>query len=904
MKAGTHMSITKNEILNYVEELTQNLDFYNMGAFSSNAISEYMAVSRSLVSQYLNELNREGVLIKVTSRPVYFIDKKILEEKFHVNITDACFLGIEDVIDMIQKKATIKRNYETLVGCETFLKQPINQIKAALKFPGIGLPVIIHGNAGVGKTRLVKEMFAFGKECKLFASNTNFCELKISKDMDVMETFLGTSDKSGMLEAVNGGVILIRNCQNMSLNNQQQFAKIVEKGFYISNKKQRKMELKCHIFLSIDGDYKRLLDGDLAQCFPVICELPDFHLLDREDKISFVIQILQHKALKLKKKIFLSSNALQLLIAQKYMRNFDDVNNILTDLCALLNAKSNDDRLVIDATELPLDFVRNVVIEDNIFLNEKNNQLLNVSSYKTINRNDKILEMLSNTLENLPLGQWSEFPSMCDKQLFQDLVSCFNSYFETNSISEAEIVSTNVQRAVSDLLKSYGYTLPHVAYHMIAYFLINTKDKSKALMACEQKYQNKIEALLSHYQLHYPTTHLLVEKMIRLFEITLDFYGDNLLRSLILLNLNMYNSLDSTSTFLCFIIAHGNTTASSMANAVNTLLGTSIFEALDLSLNSSSAEIVERMKNIILQYMIKTDILILVDMGSLEGINTLLKDIPNKNIGVINNVSTKLALDVGYMVKEGCSIENILQTSVDHAKSSYTLHKNTVKKNLVIFASDNGIHMANRMKQLFAGSLPKSIQLDIESFTVDNIMNDDFMNTIAKEYHVLFISGMTNRIQNPLYISLENILSAENIDHLLLRLNQYLNHDEIQILLDNLLHNFSLENIVANLSILDGRILFKYVESAVNDLQQELHVKFNRHNLVGLYIHLCCMVERLVTKESFKNKAGLDTFGKEHQDFIFIVKKCMEKTCSHYGIQIEMVEIAYLFDFVSEDIAK
>ena len=73
-----------------------------------------------------------------------------------------------------------------------------------------------------------------------------------------------------------------------------------------------------------------------------------------------------------------------------------------------------------------------------------------------------------------------------------------------------------------------------------------------------------------------------------------------------------------------------------MANAVNTLLGSSIFEALDLSLNYSTLELMDEIKNIVLQYMIKTDILILVDMGSLEGINDSLKDIPNKNIGSVS----------------------------------------------------------------------------------------------------------------------------------------------------------------------------------------------------------------------------------------------------------------------------
>lgn len=899
------MSTTKNEILSYVEELTQSLDFHNMDCFTSNSICEEMSISRSLASQYLNDLNREGILVKITSRPVYFLDRRTLEDKFHVSLTEDYFLGLDDLIETIQEESEIKRNYQKLVGYDTFLKQPINQIKAALKFPGIGLPVILHGNAGVGKTRLIREMFIYGADNGLFSKDAKLLEIKVAKDTDVLSQLVGTESAKGYLEKVNGGIVFIRNCQNMSLENQQQLSRIVEKGFYFDAKTCVKNEVKCHIFISVDGNYKTLIDGDLAQCFPVVCELPDFHLLDYEERELFVIQILQDKALKLRKKIFLSKNALQALINQKYNRNIDDLNNILTDLCALLNARSDEDRLIIDATELPLNYVRLNDLENNCLPKGEELNLIDVSAYTPCNKNHRILDILSSLLIQFSNKQLhGDFPTLQNKQLFLDFASCFNSCLKVDSLTEIETLSTNVQRVITNLVKSYGYTMPYVSYNMIAYFLINSKDKSDMYVEWEGKNRYKIETLISYYQMNYPAAHLLTEKIIKLLEVTLDFRGDDVLRSILLLNLNMYNNFDNASPFLCFIVAHGDSTASSMANAVNTLLGSSIFEALDLSLNYSTLELMDEIKNIVLQYMIKTDILILVDMGSLEGINDSLKDIPNKNIGLINNVSTKLALDIGYMVKEGLSIEKILKTSVEHSKSSYTLYKNMSKKNLIIFVSDNGISMANRMKQLFVNSLPKNIMLEIESFTVDNVMSEDFMSNIENEYNLLFISGMTNKVTSEKYISLENILNTKNLDYLLSGLSQYFSNDETQTLLDNLLHNFSLENIIANLSILDGRILFKYVENAVNDLQCELNVKFSRNNLVGLYIHLCCMVERLVTKEPITNKEDLDEFIVKHKDFIDIARKSMKKTCDHYGIQIEIAEIAYLFDFVREDIVK
>ena len=99
----------------------------------------------------------------------------------------------------------------------------------------------------------------------------------------------------------------------------------------------------------------------------------------------------------------------------------------------------------------------------------------------------------------------------------------------------------------------------------------------------------------------------------------------------------------------------------------------------------------------------------------------------------------------------------------------------------------------------------------------DSVMSEDFMSNIENEFNLLFISGMTNKVTSEKYISLENILNTKNLDYLLSGLSQYFSNDETQTLLDNLLHNFSLENIIANLSILDGRISVSYTHlSATN----------------------------------------------------------------------------------------
>ena len=61
------------------------------------------------------------------------------------------------------------------------------------------------------------------------------------------------------------------------------------------------------------------------------------------------------------------------------------------------------------------------------------------------------------------------------------------------------------------------------------------------------------------------------------------------------------------------------------------------------------------------------------------------------------------------------------------------------------------------------------------------------------------------------------------------------------------------------------------------------------------------MIERLVTKETITNHEGLQQFEKENRKFIEIVRRSFTKVCSHYGVELSMSEISYLYDYIKED---
>ena len=103
------------------------------------------------------------------------------------------------------------------------------------------------------------------------------------------------------------------------------------------------------------------------------------------------------------------------------------------------------------------------------------------------------------------------------------------------------------------------------------------------------------------------------------------------------------------------------------------------------------------------------------------------------------------------------------------------------------------------------------------------------------------------------------------------------------------------------LTILNPKILLDSVSQAVGTLQDYLNRRFGGKILIGIYIHVCCLVERLVTKSAISEFERLEDFEREHGEFIQYVNQSFQELSKSYNVTIPVSEIAYLYDFIVED---
>lgn len=145
----------KEQILRYLSEITSHWDFDAPDdAFTADHIARKLDVRRNTVSHYLNEGYAAGTVIKINTRPVYFLDLEVFSRQFG-RPSKLLFSGVQELQTHLEHHAVQPAGaadcFQELVGAGGSLKSTIRQLKAALLYPGLGLPVLITGPSGVGK---------------------------------------------------------------------------------------------------------------------------------------------------------------------------------------------------------------------------------------------------------------------------------------------------------------------------------------------------------------------------------------------------------------------------------------------------------------------------------------------------------------------------------------------------------------------------------------------------------------------------------------------------------------------------------------------------------------------------------------------------------------------------------
>lgn len=311
-------------------------------------------------------------------------------------------------------------------------------------------------------------------------------------------------------------------------------------------------------------------------------------------------------------------------------------------------------------------------------------------------------------------------------------------------------------------------------------------------------------------------------------------------------------------------------------------------------------DVVGPLQQIIDRFSYVDELAILVDMGSLQDIYKSLGAASSITLGIINNASTGLAVEVGAGLIDGQPVTQILAKAAEFCTCSFHVIERATRQEAIVFCAEGGIEASEKIKALVAQSLEAELPVRLVAREYRQLLNNGAEDSTFATYDVRAIIGTDDpHVSGIPFIALEDLISGEGAAQLDRAFARLLDAGALKALHQNLIKNMTLRNVVESITILNPDKLFGEIERAVDRLQQLTGDAISGRVAIGLYVHLCCLVERLVTRSPIDSYADENRFAAEHREFITAFRESFSGISAHYRVEAPVTEIAYAYDYIN-----
>lgn len=906
----------KNEIYNRIVEFTKN----NLDKNANSVyISEKLDLSRNLVSQYLNELFNEHKLVKINTRPVIFYDIELIEKLNNIKLENFEFKSIQEFKNALIIKE--EKDFGKLIGYNESLNSVVNQCKAAMSYPPNGLPVLLYGPTGTGKSLMAQLMYEYAVNHKLIDREKKFLTLNCSEYANNPELLVANlfgnkkgaytgadKDNPGLIKLAEEGVLFLDEVHCLKAECQEKLFLFMDKGIYHmvgDNEHWYNSNVRL-IFATTENPEKCLLKT-LLRRIPIMVTIPSLEDRGVHERVQLIYYMLKNEEKRVNTSILISNAVYNVLLGTNFTGNIGELKNIIQASCANSFLRSNRDEkiLKIQAYDLPDNLMNLSDMEKNISILDNQSAMISIFDLKKYSKNNREQLRLNNEImENYKLLSNSELDYDTFIENCYEAINKYYDYivFKKKAVNNAkqDFIQGIIQNIFDIISSRYGFKISNNDIIAVSSYINDYTRNNYELSNYYEKYEMEAKSLSEYICKNLNREYLIAMEISENIKANMDIEMDLIITSILALNLKMINKIVDINKRIGVIIAHGYSTASSIADSANKLLGQYVFDAIDMPLNVSTQTIIDKLNDYLGKMGNYEELVLLVDMGSLEEIYTGIAFHKNSNIGIMNNITTRLALDIGSGIINNISLEDIFEKAKKDSDIYYKIINNRSKEKIILCSCASGIGTAEKLKQIFLDSLPNNIPIKILTYDYSSLIETKLNDTFFDDYNVLCIVGTLNpNIEGVKFVPIENLLKNEAFYELNEYFRKYISEEELLNFKRNILKNFSLSNIINNLTILNPNKLLEHVANSVDKLQELLNVKLSNNTCFCLYVHISCMVERLVIgKIPEEYTADMVEMSANKLAFANSVKKAFSVVEKYYRVEIPMEEIGYIYEYV------
>lgn len=293
----------KGDLLHFLEEKTPLFHIDSPSdEFTANKMAELFNVKRNTISQYLNQMVDEEKVIKINTRPVYFLHRGVFENIFSP-IQTCVFDSLESVKTQIDSATNNIDIFNQLVGSDGSLKKAIEQIKSSVLYPDGGLPLILCGPTGAGKSYTANLIYQYSVEKGVLPKNAPFISFNCAQYANnpellssnlfgyVKGAFTGADQTTkGMLEVADGGILFLDEVHRLDEEGQEKLFTFLDQGVY---RRMGETEGWHHVNVRIIFATTLDLEGNFLKTFlrriPIRITIPSLEQREAKEKSNLYI---------------------------------------------------------------------------------------------------------------------------------------------------------------------------------------------------------------------------------------------------------------------------------------------------------------------------------------------------------------------------------------------------------------------------------------------------------------------------------------------------------------------------------------------------------------------------------------------------------------------------------------
>lgn len=864
---------------------------------SAIEIADSLNLDRANVSKDLNRLCDEGKAVKGKGKPVLFTLAKTNKRE-------------ETILDRLS-------------ASNESLYSAVKQAKAAVLYPPKGLHMLILGETGVGKSMFAGIIHKYAIEMKRMEENSPFitfnCADYSNNPQLLLSQLFGSkkgaytgaeADKPGLIEKANGGILFLDEVHRLPPEGQEMFFTFMDRGTF---RRLGETESERKASVLIVSATTENPDSTLLKTFtrriPMVIRIPSLSERGLEERFNLIGQFFREEASRLGRQIRVSVNSMRAFLSYHCESNVGQLKTDIQLVCAKAYAEflsQDKEEIEISSLELPQ------YIKQGLYKEVEHRQLWNkliginkrycifdetkeTMLYDEEENNENIYEMIDLRVHELrSKGISSE---KLEEEMERDISDYFKSYLHSvnrridissiENFIEPEIIGV-VEEIIRFSEESLGRQLSERVYYGMAVHIANSIErirKNKKIVNPQLKW------IRTRHSREFNTALHCLKIIDRTLDVSMPIDEAGFLAMFLVYDERDIE--DQRKDVNVIVIAHGAATATSMVDAANRLLGVKYAVGINAPLEEKPEQVISRVREYLRQAKINSDILFLVDMGSLTTFGREVEEefgVKTRSLPLVSTLhvieATRKAM-MGYTLdevyKDTFNVFSLMQNEIIDEEL-----EEDIQKLAVVTVCTTGEGSAVAIKNMLFKQLKFDSRI-LEILPLNLVGKESIysrLKNIEKEYNVISIVSSFRLDSKIPQFSLEDVLknkAAEAMQNLIDVESTYIKMGD---------------TLKSMLSAIDGKEALKDIKRFIKNIETDLDIKMDTNILIGVTFHIGCMLDRVKAGgKLIVEFDGKDKFIAENKNMYKVVKSAAEFLNKKYDITIPEDEICYIMSF-------